>query len=105
MKKFRNVLNMTVAATAISLFGCQSGGESKPVKEDSKDSSMVKLITLDPGHFHAALVQKSMYPGIDSIVHVYAPDGPEVESHLALVNGYNSRKESATRWAEEVYKG
>ena len=24
-----------------------------------------RLITLDPGHFHAALVQKSMYPDVD----------------------------------------
>jgi predicted dehydrogenase len=92
-------------AAALVLAGCQSGGNTKPMKEDSKDSTMVKLITLDPGHFHAALVQKTMYPGIDSIVHVYAPDGPEVESHLALINSYNTRKEDPTHWHEEVYKG
>ena len=32
----------------------------------------VKLITLDPGHFHAALVQKTMYPQVDPNVYVYA---------------------------------
>ena len=32
----------------------------------------IKLITLDPGHFHAALIQKSMYPQVDPSVHVYA---------------------------------
>ena len=26
--------------------------------------SAVRLLTLDPGHFHAALVQKEMYPGV-----------------------------------------
>ena len=36
----------------------------------------VRLITVDPGHFHAALVQKSMYPGVDSNVQVYAPLAP-----------------------------
>ena len=35
----------------------------------------VRLITLDPGHFHAALVQKEMYPGVAKQVHVYAPLG------------------------------
>ncbi len=35
----------------------------------------VKLITLDPGHFHAALVQKSMYPQVDPTVFVYAKRG------------------------------
>ena len=24
----------------------------------------VRLMTLDPGHFHAALIQKEMYPGV-----------------------------------------
>ena len=39
----------------------------------------VRLMTLDPGHFHAALVQKSSYPQVDPRVHVFAPDGPDVE--------------------------
>ena len=32
----------------------------------------VRLITLDPGHFHAALVQKLMYPQVDPVVYVYS---------------------------------
>ena len=40
---------------------------------------MVHLITLDPGHFHAALVQKSMYADVDSVVHVYAPGGNDLQ--------------------------
>lgn len=66
---------------------------------------MVKLITLDPGHFHAALVQKKSYPGMDTSVYVYAPDGPEVEAHLNLIKQYNSRDEDPTHWNEIVYKG
>jgi len=31
------------------------------------------LIVADPGHFHAALVQKEMYPSLSPEVHVYAP--------------------------------
>jgi hypothetical protein len=33
----------------------------------------VSLIVADPGHFHAALVQKEMYPSLSPEVHVYAP--------------------------------
>ena len=29
----------------------------------------VRLITLDPGHFHTALVQKEMYPGVAKQAH------------------------------------
>jgi len=69
-----------------------------------KDSN-VKLVILNPGHFHAALVQKSMYAGIDSSVHVYAPKGKELDAHLALIDGYNKRSEHPTAWQEEVYTG
>src|SRR5207244_286077 len=65
----------------------------------------VQLITLDPGHFHAALVQKSMYPDVDSVVHVYSPGGDDLKFHLDRVNGYNTRAESPTHWKEEVYTG
>jgi len=36
-----------------------------------------RLIILDPGHFHAALIQKSMYAGVSKRVAVYAPLGPD----------------------------
>lgn len=58
----------------------------------------VKLMTLDPGHFHAALVQKTMYPQVDSTIHVFAPKGPEVEDFLNKIKQYNSRTEIPTAW-------
>ena len=42
----------------------------------------VKLMTLDPGHFHAALVQKTMYDQVSPTVTVYAPQGPDLQDHL-----------------------
>lgn len=63
------------------------------------------LITLDPGHFHAALVQKSGYPDIDTTVHVYAPEGQELKAHLALIDKYNTRSQEPTHWKEVVYTG
>jgi predicted dehydrogenase len=65
----------------------------------------VKLITLDPGHFHAALVQKTMYVQVDPRVHVYAPEGPDVRAHLARIESFNSREEDPTSWVEIVYTG
>ncbi len=65
----------------------------------------VQLITLDPGHFHAALVQKSMYPQVDSVVHVFAPEGPELEDYLQRIKGYNSRTESPTAWTQTLHTG
>lgn len=65
----------------------------------------VKLITLDPGHFHAALVQKNSYGQVADDVYVYAPAGADVEEHLKKVDAYNKRQESPTRWNEIVYTG
>jgi predicted dehydrogenase len=58
----------------------------------------MKLVVLDPGHFHAALVQKNRYPGIDDTVHVYAPFGPDLDDYLRKIEGYNARAEDPTRW-------
>ncbi len=64
-----------------------------------------KLITLDPGHFHAALVQKIMYPEVDPTVHVYAEAGNDLQLHLDRIKGYNNRTEHPTKWNQVVYEG
>jgi predicted dehydrogenase len=65
----------------------------------------VSFITLDPGHFHASLVQKEMYPGVSPKVHVYAPLGTDLVEHLARVARFNQRKEKPTAWQVEVHTG
>lgn len=70
-----------------------------------KENEKIKLITLDPGHFHAALVQKTDLPDIAPDVYVYAPKGPDVKSHLDKIDAYNFRKDNPTHWAEIVYTG
>jgi predicted dehydrogenase len=68
-------------------------------------SNEVRLITLDPGHFHAGLVQKFMYPQVSPVVHVYAPAGPDLQEHLKRIEGFNTRADQPTRWEEKVYTG
>ncbi|CCH54891.1 hypothetical protein BN8_04107 [Fibrisoma limi BUZ 3] len=73
--------------------------------QDAQKKAAFQLVTLDPGHFHAALVQKSMYPEVSPVVHVYAPAGPDVKLHLDRIQSYNKRPENPTRWDEKVYTG
>jgi predicted dehydrogenase len=63
----------------------------------------VRFITLNPGHFHAALVQKEMYEQVDPTVHVYAPLGPDLIAHLGRIAGFNSRSQAPTAWQLEVH--
>ncbi|MGB4398107.1 MAG: putative oxidoreductase C-terminal domain-containing protein [Daejeonella sp.] len=78
--------------------GCQN-------KEDKSEEFPIRLLTLDPGHFHAALVQKSMFNEISPTVHVYTPEGAELKAHLRLIESYNNRTEQPTAWQEKVYTG
>lgn len=95
------------AAGLLLLGGALVACNNQSSKEKQEgDANAIRLITLDPGHFHAALVQKSMYPNVDSVVHVYAPeDGKDLKAHLALIESYNTRMEDPTHWKEEVYTG
>src|SRR5512135_3243110 len=68
-------------------------------------AEQVRLITLDPGHFHAGLVQKFMYPQVSPVVHVYAPAGPDLQEHLQRIQGFNTRADQPTHWQEIVYSG
>src|SRR3954465_7275677 len=61
------------------------------------------LITLDPGHFHAALVQKQMDERIDPVVNVYAAEGDDLQQHIARIDSFNSRKEDPTHWQLKVH--
>ena len=103
-------LSLAILSVSIILAACTGGGQKSQPTGETKTmftgaKGEVKIMTLDPGHFHAALVQKSMYEQVDSVVHVYAPEAPDVEDHLARINGYNTRAEAPTSWEEVVYKG
>ena len=65
----------------------------------------VRLMTLDPGHFHAALIQKEMYPGVSPRVNVYAPLGFDLTEHLNRIARFNERAQLPTKWELEVHTG
>jgi len=103
-------LSFLVLSVSIALTACTGSGQKEKPTEKSQTmftgaKGEVKIMTLDPGHFHAALVQKSMYEMVDSTVYVYAPEGDDLQGHLARINNYNTRAESPTAWNEKVYTG
>src|SRR3954451_16704407 len=62
-----------------------------------------RLITLDPGHFHAALIQKEAYPGVSNRVAVYAPLSSDLTEHMNRVARFNQRKDNPTVWELDVH--
>jgi predicted dehydrogenase len=82
------------AAVTSALPAAQEGGRSM---------AQVRLMTLDPGHFHAALVQKEMYPNVAPRVDVFAPLGPDLVEHLNRIAAYNRRPDHPTTWDIDVH--
>jgi predicted dehydrogenase len=82
-----------------------TSGSATAATDTTTARKPIHLVTLDPGHFHAALVQKSMYSDVDSNVYVYAPPGADVKAHLEKISAYNTRQQDPTHWNEHVYTG
>ncbi len=87
-----------ITAMAIVVSGSGAG-------QSDAEGSDVRLMTVDPGHFHAGLIQKEMYPGVAPRVDVYAPLGWDLFEHLKRVAAFNNRSEKPTAWKLEVHTG
>src|SRR5690606_9644623 len=95
-------LKMNTRLSLILMIGLAACNNTK---RDMQQQSPITLVTVAPGHFHASLVQKAMYPGVNDTAYVYAPEGPELNAHLALIEQYNTRPDQPTHWHEVVYTG
>lgn len=99
---------MLKLTTSLVLFAFMASCIIEPEQKETPEideTGNVILMTLDPGHFHAALIQKTMYPEVDSTVHVFAPQGAELVDYLSKIDSYNGRQEKPTGWNTEVYLG
>jgi predicted dehydrogenase len=97
------------AALASALGASAPAGEQarpaaeRPSNDKKQQMSDVRLMTLDPGHFHAGLIQKEMYPGVASRVDVYAPLWTDLVEHLNRIAAFNRRADKPTTWELEVH--
>ena len=82
--------------------GCQL---KQSTNQFSGKAGEVKLIVLNPGHFHATLLLKNQLEQVNDSVLVYAPIGKELEQFLLTMEGFNQRTENPTSWKEKVYDG
>jgi predicted dehydrogenase len=83
---------LLAAAGLPPLFGSQPVGQ-------------VKFIIVEPGHFHASLIQQDMYPQVSPQVQVYSPLTPELLDYLNRVSLFNSRKQNPAAWQLDIHTG
>jgi len=65
----------------------------------------IRLMTLAPGHFHAALIQKRMVPGLATRNYVYAPLDADTANFVERLAGFNSREDDPTSWELDLRAG
>lgn len=95
--------NTTLVAIAAGLLlSCEN---KDSVSQAPEPNSEITIMSLDPGHFHAGLIHKSMYPQVDSTVYVFAPEGAELKDYMNRLSGYNNREEDPTAWNLQVSTG
>ncbi|MBL7767337.1 MAG: oxidoreductase [Flavipsychrobacter sp.] len=63
-----------------------------------------RILTLEPGHFHAALVMKEANPLIDTTCYVYAPDNAATHQYLDYLKSFNTRRQKPTTWNPVWFK-
>jgi predicted dehydrogenase len=97
MQRFPALLAAAAAALCVAGVAARTGQEKTTKMPD------VRLMTLDPGHFHAGLIQKEMYPGVAPRVDVYAPLGSDLSEHLNRVAAFNRRADRPTAWDLEIH--
>lgn len=97
---------LRIVAFCVLIAGCQSSGKKAITMNDfSGRAGEVKLIVLNPGHFHAGLLLKNRIEQVNDSVFVYSSQGVELDHYLSRIESYNHRPGDHTQWKEVVYVG
>jgi predicted dehydrogenase len=94
IRRFPTALPLAFGFAMVSLSGAAAAAAQQPT---------VRFMTVDPGHFHASLVHKEMYPQVSPQIDIYAPLGWDLSEHLTRISAYNLRPERPTRWLAEIH--
>lgn len=105
MNKLFQRLTMLLALLMMLSCNNQNRHSDSETHSFTGEAGEIKLVVLNPGHFHASLLQKFPQPQVNDTVYVYAPKGEELEQYLASIDAYNTRADNPTNWAQVVYEG
>jgi predicted dehydrogenase len=95
--KFTRLLILITGIALMSISCTKNNETAEPEK--------IRLMTLNPGHFHSALVQKNSIDELSDIVHIFAPEGADLQLHMSRIEGFNNRSDNPTRWDSRIYTG
>jgi predicted dehydrogenase len=65
----------------------------------------LRLVTVDPAHFHAAQLHAAPMAGFSRDAWVYAPVGKDLVGHLNFIAGLKARSPAPDHWRYHIYSG
>lgn len=65
----------------------------------------LRLVTVDPAHFHAAQLHTAPMAGFSPEAWVYAPVGKDLAAHLNFISSLKERSSHPDHWRYHVYAG
>jgi predicted dehydrogenase len=65
----------------------------------------LRLVTVDPAHFHAAQLHTAPMPGFAADAWVYAPVGKDLAAHLNFIGNLKARSPQPDHWRYHIYSG
>jgi predicted dehydrogenase len=65
----------------------------------------LRLVTVDPAHFHAAQLHTAPMAGFSRDAWVYAPVGKDLAAHLNFIGNLNARSVQPDHWRYHIYSG
>src|SRR5690554_1501443 len=99
----KTLSKLLVLVLCVNMFSsCQSEKKNSQFKGEAGE---IKLMVVDPAHFHADLLLKENNVRINRDIFVYAPQGIGLSQHLDRVKFFNSRTKNPTNWNLTVYDG
>lgn len=109
MVKLKQTLKLQAVSLFMGLFifaiitSCSTMAEPEQDFTGAKDE--ISIMTLNPGHFHAALIQKQSMEQLNDTVFIFAPDGPDLDLHLERIQSFNTRSDNPTNWNTDINTG
>ena len=73
-------------------------------KAEANDSCKIEVVVLDPGHFHASLLQKETLTDVSDTIRIYAPEGIAVNQYLEIliISGRNLLRHGKNKYIPEM---
>lgn len=94
-----------IIAILFIVVSCSFSKKQAANRMETNDLPQLEIVVLDPGHFHASLLQKEKLTDVSDTIQIYAPEGTGVNQYLESIDSYNQRAESPTTWKKQVYTG